>query len=40
MEKTNLKGTYSSLFEGVIENVVQCTDIDFTSKREEKFSTI
>jgi hypothetical protein len=40
MEKTNLKGTFSSLFEGVLENVVQCTDIDFTSAREEKFSTI
>jgi hypothetical protein len=38
--KNKWKGTYSSLFEGVLENFVQCTDIPFASAREEKFSTI
>jgi ubiquitin carboxyl-terminal hydrolase 7 len=33
-------GTYANLFEGVVENVVQCVNTDFESIRTEKFNCL
>lgn len=40
MEKTPVKGTYNRLFEGLIENVISCVNVDYESTRQEKFATI
>ena len=33
MEETDVKGTYNRLFEGLIENVISCVNVDFESTR-------
>jgi len=35
MRGTPVEGTYSKLFEGTIENVIECTEIDYESSRKE-----
>lgn len=40
MENTEVQGTYARLFEGKLQNVIKCINIDYESKREEKFLTL
>ena len=40
MEDTEVQGTYKNLFEGKLENVIKCINIDFESTREEVFNTL
>jgi len=40
MEGTDVAGTYKKLFEGKLENVIKCINVDFESKREEVFNTL
>ncbi len=40
MEGTEVSGTYAQLFEGVFENVVKCSNIEYESSRREKFNCL
>ena len=40
MENTEVQGTYAKLFEGKLQNVIKCINIDYESKRDEKFLTL
>lgn len=40
MEQTSVRGTYNRLFEGLIENVISCVNVNYESTRQEKFATI
>lgn len=40
MENTEVQGTYKNLFEGTLQNVVKCIDVDYESTRDEKFNTL
>ncbi len=40
MQGTEVSGTYANLFEGAIENVIQCIDVEYESSRREKFNCI
>ena len=40
MRGTPVSGTYASLFEGELENVLKCEHIDFESSRKETFNCL
>ena len=40
MRGTPVEGTYSKLFEGTIENVIECTEIDYESSRKEQYNCL
>jgi hypothetical protein len=40
MENTEVQGTYKNLFEGKLENVIKCINVEFESTREEVFNTL
>lgn len=40
VENTEVKGTYKYLFEGTLQTVVKCINVDYESTRDEKFSTL
>ena len=40
MRGTPVSGTYSNLFEGELENVVQCLEVEFESSRKESFNCL
>lgn len=40
MKGTTVSGTYSELFEGVVENVVSCMHINYESTRRETFNSL
>ena len=40
MQNTEVQGTYKSLFEGKLENVVKCINVEFESTKEEVFNTL
>lgn len=40
MKGTEAEGTFKYLFEGKLENYIQCINVDFKSKKEETFSDI
>lgn len=40
MRDTPVSGTYSNLFEGESENVIQCVNVDYESSRKEKFNCL
>lgn len=40
MKGTDVQGTYKNLFDGKLENVIKCIDVDFESSREEVFNTL
>ncbi len=40
MKDTPVEGTYRKLFEGTLQNVIQCENINFESLKDENFSTL
>jgi ubiquitin carboxyl-terminal hydrolase 7 len=40
MRNTKVNGTYSKLFEGISENVIQCLNVDYESSRKETFNCL
>lgn len=40
MNNTPVSGTYAQLFEGEVENVVKCKNVNFESIRREKFNCL
>ena len=40
MEGTPLQGTYTKLFEGKLENVIKCINVDYESCNQEVFNTL
>ena len=40
MKGTPVSGTYSNLFEGELENVIRCTNVEYESKRPESFNCL
>ena len=40
MKDTPVEGTYRKLFEGTLQNVIQCDNINFESLQDEHFSTL
>ena len=40
MENTSVQGTFTELFEGELQNVLKCINVDYESARKEKFITI
>ena len=40
MRGTPVSGTYSNLFEGELENVVSCTQVNYESVRKESFNCL
>lgn len=40
MRNTPVNGTYSNLFEGVSENVIQCLNVEYESCRRETFNCL
>ena len=40
MEGTEVQGTYNKLFEGKLEHVIQCLNVDYESTKGDVFNTI
>ena len=40
MKGTHVSGTYSQLFEGLLENVIQCYNVNYESTRRETFNCL
>ena len=40
MKGTEVEGTYSRMFQGVMESYIRCKNVDYESKREETFIEI
>ncbi len=40
MRGTPVNGTYSNLFEGVSESVIQCINLDYESSRKDTFNCL
>ena len=40
MEGTPVSGTYSQLFEGDLENVIKCLNVNYESSRSETFNCL
>jgi len=40
MKGTPVSGTYSNLFEGELENVIRCTNVEYESVRRESYNCL
>ena len=40
MKNTEVQGTYNNLFEGKLQNVIKCINVDYESLRDDVFNTL